>query len=385
MTFEFAPFAGGIATYSHQMAAGLARLGCRVRVLAPSYLEGGWDDGAQVYETVRMDVEHGGPELMRFVTGAKALTRQIEDFGPDVALLTSDLAHGVGGWICRRKKVPYVAVVHGSEIKKHFPPRSMKRWLQSLWLRSAYERAGAVFCVSGFVKELMLEAGFDPETLAVIHNGVDDAVVETPRNEERIAALRAGYRLEDKRVALTIARLVARKGQAAMIRAMSEILAHDAQIRYVVAGDGEDAARLRQTAQEAGVEEAVVFAGKIPEEDKVSWIDLCDVYVLASSGDGERVEGLGIALLEAAARGKPLVGGHHGGVPEIIDDGVNGYLVDPARPAALARAVIDVLESPSRARALGEASLAKLRQSFLASRMCSESKRRMEAVVAQSS
>lgn len=369
LTFEYPPFAGGIATCALTLAESLSEAGSRVRVLAPSYPGSAELDAGLASETVRIPAGHHARELVRFVPGTVHLRRHLRAFRPDVALLASDLAHGVGALVCPGARVPYVPVVHGSEIAKHFPARTLKQRLQAVGLRRAYRGAARVVCVSAYVRDLMVDAGFDPGRIEVIHNGIEGPVVRSPRDPAREAELRRRLGLGSRRVVLTFARLTPRKGQDTAIRALPSVLARHPDSVYVVAGAGPDEARLRALAAELGVGGAVAFAGRVAEEDKAALLDLCDVYLLPSRHEDQRVEGLGIALLEAAARGKPLVAGRHGGVPEIVEDGVNGFLVDPADAGAVAGAVDALLADPARREALGAAARRTVEERFLADAM----------------
>lgn len=380
-TFEFVPFSGGIARYTHEVAAGLSRLGCEVRVLAPSYGHGEELDATATFSTRRMKVRHGGAELLRFVPGTIALRREIDRFTPDITLLTSDLAHGIGGVICARRGLPFVPVVHGSEVTKHFPSSTVKQRLQSIPLGYCYSRASSVLCVSEFVRSLLAGAGFAEDHLVVIHNGIDGRFVREPRNPARVARVRERFGIDGKTVLLTMARLVRRKGQAAMIEALRGVLVRHPDVRYVIAGIGEDADHLQTLTRSLGLEDVVVFTGAIDEVDKIDMLDACDVFVLPSMSDGLRVEGLGIALLEAGARGKPLIGGRHGGVPEIIEHGVTGYLVDATHPGQLEQSVALLLDDPDRAASMGHAVRDKIERGFLNDRMAAAVKERFESVL----
>ncbi len=382
VTFEYPPYVGGIATYALTVAEGLASLGCDVHVLAPAYPGSEEFDGGLASTTVRIPVGHGTKELIRFVPGLLHLRAELARFRPDVALLASDLAHGIGAVACSARGVPFVPVVHGSEIAKHFPPRTLKRRIQAVWLRRAYVRSAEVICVSAYVKGLMEKAGFDPAHLAVLHNGVEDDLVEKSEDPAREAELRRRYGIGDRKVVLTFARLTPRKGQDVMIRALGAVLARHPDVCYVIAGTGDDEDRLRTLAVREGVEASVVFAGRVTGEDKTALLDLCDVYVLSSREEDQRVEGLGIALLEASARAKPLVAGRHGGVPEIVESGSNGYLVDPTDPGDLGRRVAELLDDPVRARAMGAAGRTVVRERFLASRMAGAYRARLAAAAA---
>ena len=369
VTFEYPPFAGGIATLTQTLAETLARLDCRVRVLAPWYAGAAEMDAGLASETVRMGVGHGSMELVRFLPGLAHLVRQIHAFSPDAVVLASDLAHGLGAAACASMGVPFVPVVHGSEVAKHFPARTLKQRLQAMALAYAYRRADAVVCVSHYVKDLMVAAGFPEERLKVIHNGIGRALLDASREPGREEDLRRRYGIGDGPVLLTFARLTPRKGQDTVVRALPTLRARHPGLRYVVAGTGDDGERLRSLASETGVADVVVFAGEVPEVDKISLLDLCDIYVLASRAEGQRLEGLGIALLEAAARGKPLVAGRHGGVPEVVEHEGNGFLVDPLSPNEVAGRIGALLDDPSRARSMGAAGADRVREHFLAEGM----------------
>ena len=384
VTFEFLPFSGGIAVYTGALAGGLSALGCEVVVLAPAYPGSEAVDRSAGYETVRMKVTHGTAEVTRVIPGLRYLARLLRSMRPDVALLTSDLAHGLGSVTCGAHGVPYVAVVHGSEVVKHFPPATFKRYLQSRALKFCYSRAKRVICVSEYVRSLMLKAGFDRANLRVIRNGVDESLADTPSRPEVIDSIRRRHGLSEKKIILTVSRLAQRKGHAQVIEAIPEILSRHPDALYLIVGKGQHEERLRALAAEKNVNHAVVFAGEIPEDEKVSYLDVCDVYVLLSHSDGQRVEGFGIALLEAALRSKPLVGGRHGGITEIIQHEVTGYLVDASDSREVAARVCTLLDDPARARAMGEAAKQRVVKEFPASRMVSETRSVLEEAVAGS-
>jgi glycosyltransferase involved in cell wall biosynthesis len=110
-------------------------------------------------------------------------------------------------------------------------------------------------------------------------------------------------------------------------------------LKYLIAGDGPDAPRLQAKAASLGVAAQVIFAGRIPEHEKVDHYRLADVYVMPSSG-----EGFGIVLLEAAACGVPVIGSRLDGTKDALLDGRLGALVDPREPREVIDAVSAVLE-----------------------------------------
>jgi len=381
VTFEFLPFSGGIAVYTGAVANGLAKLGCDVTVLAPHYSGCEAIDGQLRYETVRMRVGHGDREVARFGPGMRQLSRQLARAQPDVVMLTSDLAHGIGGICCAHQGVPYVVVLHGSEIVKHFPPRTMKRYAQQLCLKFSYSRARSIFCVSRYVAGLVRNAGFSEHKLKLIYNGIDERFLHEAQGQGNSADIRNRHHLDNNIVLFTLARLVPRKGQAQVIRILPSILKHHANTRYLIAGVGPDRQRLECLAGDVGVLDSVVFAGEIDAEEKIDYLDSCDVYIQLSRSDGERVEGLGLSLLEAAARGRPLIGTPHGGIPEIVEDEVSGLIIDPMRIERSVERVVDLIKDQERRIRMGEAAKQKVAAEFSAAMMAQRTKQYLEAVL----
>jgi len=127
------------------------------------------------------------------------------------------------------------------------------------------------------------------------------------------------------RVLLTVARLAANeryKGIDELIEVMPDLLSTTPDLHLVIVGDGDDLPRLQQRTVHLGISDRVVFLGSLDRHDLIACYRDCDIFALPSAG-----EGFGLVFLEAMALAKPVVGGAHGGTPDIIEDGVTGYLV----------------------------------------------------------
>ena len=162
----------------------------------------------------------------------------------------------------------------------------------------------------------------------------------------RDPALVARYGLQSSKVVLTVGRLGADeryKGFDEIIEVMPRLLQQIPNLRYLIVGDGSDRARLEAKARTLGLSAQVIFAGRIPEAEKVAHYNLADVFVLPSRG-----EGFGIALIEAVACGIPTVGSTVDGSREALLDGQLGQLVDPGNPEELLQAIIAVMRAPSQ-------------------------------------
>ena len=156
-------------------------------------------------------------------------------------------------------------------------------------------------------------------------------------------------------VLLSLGRVVPRKGQDMVIRALPTILREFPKAEYWIAGRGADAERLKTLAVELGVQPQVHFLGLVAAEERVRLYQRCAIYLMPSrtiesKGD---FEGFGITFLEANACGKPVIGGHSGGVADAVLDGVTGLLVDPHSPDEIAEKILRLLRDGDFAAQLG--------------------------------
>jgi len=165
------------------------------------------------------------------------------------------------------------------------------------------------------------------------------------------------------KVLLTVARLSTvdghYKGIDKVINVLPRVIERVGDVQYVVAGDGDERPRLEALARSTGVSDHVRFLGRISDADLFAQYRDCDVFVMPSSG-----EGFGIVFLEAMAFGKPVIGGDHGGTPDVVRDGVNGYLVKHDDEDALATRIIQLLGDENLCASMGAAGLSLVNEEF---------------------
>jgi phosphatidylinositol alpha-1,6-mannosyltransferase len=199
----------------------------------------------------------------------------------------------------------------------------------------------------------LIQLGVPPRKVVFVPNGV---AAEIFRPAGKSAALVKRYGLKGKKVILTLARLVVRKGQDQVIRALPRVIQRVPQAVYLLAGQGGDEPRLRNLARSLNLHDRCIFTGYISEDELVDHYNLADVYIMPSREIGEKgdVEGFGITFLEAGACGKPVVGGRSGGVPDAVVDGQTGILVDPTDVDQIAEVLSQLLTDEPYARRLGQ-------------------------------
>jgi glycosyltransferase involved in cell wall biosynthesis len=155
------------------------------------------------------------------------------------------------------------------------------------------------------------------------------------------------------------------KGQAVLLEACARLVARGIEVRCDLVGDGPDRGALLRRARRLGLAERVHFHGACPREQVAACLRETDVAVVPSvpTRDGRR-EGIPVALMEAAASGRPVVASRLSGIPEAIEDGVEGILVAPGDADALADALARLARDPGLRGRLGTAARERMLRDF---------------------
>jgi phosphatidylinositol alpha-1,6-mannosyltransferase len=169
--------------------------------------------------------------------------------------------------------------------------------------------------------------------------------------------VRARHGLTGRPVIVCVSRLVPRKGQDMLIRALPAVRRRIPGAALLIVGGGPYRPTLQRLAREQGVESDVVFTGSVPWQELPAHYAAGDVYAMPcrTRNRGLDVEGLGIVYLEASATGLPVVAGDSGGAPDAVREGETGYVVGGHDVAALTGRLTDLLDDPDRAKAMGVA------------------------------
>jgi len=237
-------------------------------------------------------------------------------------------------WSDRRQRTPFVCSAHGIEAWR----------IKSAVRRRALHQADIIVPVSEFTRDVMMaELDLPSERFRVLHNTFDDGEFVLA---EKSASLLAKYALAPTTpVILTVGRLDSGekyKGYEQVVRALPGILSALPEARYILAGQGNDAGRIRSLAESMGVGHALIMPGFVGQKELPAHYSLCDVFVMPS-----KKEGFGIVFLEALACGKPVVAGNKDASVNALRDGELGLLVDPDDTRAVAEAVVSVLSRSS--------------------------------------
>ena len=238
--------------------------------------------------------------------------------------------------IARMRRLPLWVQVHGIEA---WQPRGPLRRLY----RRSLAAAALVTSVSRYTRACVLAwSDLPPHKLRVLPNTVDARFTPRPRSQPP-PGLASPFATASKAAASCSPWAACRPRSATrvtikLIAALPAILAAIPDATYLIVGDGDDRPRLERLARQSAAGARVVFAGHVADAELPQYVALADAFAMPSTG-----EGFGIALIEAAAAGVPVIGGSRDGSVDALADGRIGRLVDPHDGAQIAAAVIDAL------------------------------------------
>jgi len=358
-THEFPPFLGGLATTSLKLARGLSSSGIEAVVLAPSY--GVKDSETDSKLACRVIRARGlGTKWIKalpyaqILLGLFSLLSALRKERPDVVLFITEEAEAAGGLVPVISFTPVVRVA-GSGITTCFYGKKLAKRLMKYPMMRLYKKAGGIVAVSRNTKGLLESVGVPGDSITVIYNGVGEEILSKAPDYGKIKALRMKHGIgESSPVIITIARVLPRKGQDMVIRALPLVQKEFPGVVYVVVGEGRFKRKFAELAEESGVGGSVIFTGGIRHEEIIDYLDMADIFVMPSRDWDSKVEGLPNALLEAGARARPVIAGKRGGSAEAVRDGITGMLVDPESAPEIAAAMVSLLEDPAKARLMGE-------------------------------
>lgn len=336
---DYAPTVGGVQTAVRNIAHHSARMGHTVSVLS-----------FQPRGVPAFEIEEGIP-IHRFPWGRRPIAtlplralwtlsqiaRVLRDFNPDVVYIHFLSINALYVLLLHYvSRFRLVASARGNDIQSIPNRSSIQRWM----LTRLFRRANAILFCSSYVQR---DAA--PFLRGVSSRTCVDVVGDGFNPEE--FQNRSAYQHRVPYL-LAMGRLVHKKGFDLLIRAFSRIASEFPQIDLLIAGDGDERNALERLIAELGLRERVTLVGFADREKTIALFLGCEFFVLSS-----RVEPFGIVVLEAMAAHQAVLATRSGGVVDLMQDHVNGLLVEPTVDA-LAAGMRELLTSPEQTRAMSE-------------------------------
>lgn len=357
LTWNFPPTAGGIEYVMGHLFDAFGAKGHTVRVVTGR--AGVADSRSEVHRVVKESLLG---YLWKSLFCALRLARESK---PDVVVCGTLLTAPAAWILAKRHGIPFLVLIHGTDIVRGSAIyRCLAKWFVA--------RATRLAANSVNTKRLIEEAGIPGDRVDVIPPGVRaehflDAASSPPLDE----FLDIGT---DRKVLLTVGRLIRRKGVLEFVQHVMPILVERyPQVVFLIVGDDpsrslahHDALKDRIAAEieTRGLEDHVHLLGEVADDRLLTLFRRSDLFVLPCLDIPGDVEGFGIVFLEAALTETPAVSTRSGGIPEAVADGETGLLVEPGDFEAMAEAIARLLEDDDRRMALGRAAADRSRGQF---------------------
>jgi glycosyltransferase involved in cell wall biosynthesis len=288
------------------------------------------------------------------LTAAWRFARVVKRLNPDVvhahdphAIAMAAVALSFASASSRREP----AFVASRRVDFHLKGNSFSRW--------KYRQVDCFIAASDAIRRMLIADGVPADRTVTIHEGIDvDHVVAAPP----VNVHEAFWLPHQAPVVGNVAALVPHKGQRYLVEAARLVVQEIPDARFIVLGEGELREHLEHLVRERNLEKHVLLPGF--RADVIGCIKGFDLFVMSSV-----TEGLGTSLLDAMACRRAIVATTAGGIPEVVENDVNGLLVPPRDHTALANAIVRALKDEALRSRLGDAGFARVRERFTVERM----------------
>lgn len=301
-------------------------------------------------------IESGNPVL-----GLRELKRRLEGQKVDIIHCHGARGNLMGNLIKKHLKAPVVTTVH-SDYRLDYLGRPVARLSYGTTNMVALRRVNFYIGVSDPMTDILIDRGFPADRIYTIYNGIDfKTPIQTVPKEEFLKSVGMNWQEEDI-IAGIAARLSPVKDIPTLLRAMKIACEKTSHLKLLLAGDGEDREKLENMAKELGIADKVCFAGWL--SDINSFYNAIDINLLTSLS-----ETFPYSLTEGTRMHRATIASNVGGVPVLIDDGINGLIFEPGNEQQLAQHLLTLVEDPELRKTFGERIYQKASHEFSIDRM----------------
>ena len=312
------------------------------RGLCRPFLEQARQRGFEAVELIE-----NAPRLRR---AAREVAGHLLRVGADVLCCNGYKPDVIGWRAARLAGVPVVAVSHG------WTAATLKVRINETLDRLVLRWMDRVVCVSTAQATRVRRAGINPERILVIRNAIHTEPFECADPSYR-ALMQTWFSQSCTRLIAAAGRLSPEKGFDQLIAAATLVVKQDPAAGFVLFGEGPLREKLARQIETSGLNGKFVLAGFRTDVER--FLPCCDLLVLSSW-----TEGLPVIVLEALAAGVPVVATAVGGTPEVVHDGITGYVVPPGKPTALASRIAELLRDDALRQRMGQAGQKRVAEQF---------------------
>jgi glycosyltransferase involved in cell wall biosynthesis len=343
----------GAGNHLRNLSETLRDLGCEIHILIPGSKTNTQTKNGLYLHTVKTNLLRSqGNGIVFSATSYRSVNRICNDYKIDI--IHSQSPSGFGYSIFRNKKRPFVVTLHGTSFGElsaysnvpfsNFSTALMRdailvQPLFALFTSIEYKRANKIIAVSKYLTQEAKNFYHLPkEKIVPIYNGVNLPELKSSSSET-----------EEGQNVLFVGRLIWRKGAQYLIDAFPQVLSAYPDAKITIVGSGEQKKFLQEKVKQLKIDDSVQFLSNVPSDRLWELYSQADVFIQPSL-----YEPLGITVLEAMSFSKPVIASRVGGIPELVQNGVNGLLVEPGNTNQLVEATKRLFSDPSLGRKYGQ-------------------------------
>ena len=356
------PWIGGAEIFAQKVAEHLVRGGHEVDMITglwdkPDIFTKSWNkkheniNGVDIYRTKTVNIRNLKSLSCLFPIAYKTIKL---DKKKDYDVIHSHIfpAMQSGTIVQKIRKKPHIITVQGGDLVDYEETTAKFGGILKPLISLSLKNANIVHAVSTHTQKRAIELG--AKNTIMIPNGVDIKEYK-PMPKDK---LREKYGFsQDEQIIISTSRLTPKNGIDCLIKAVSVLKKPD--IKLLILGDGDQRPELKALIRDLKLEEIVKLLGYIPRKKVIEYLNIADVFAKPSID-----EGFGISFIEAMACKIPIIGTNVGGIPDIIKDGVNGFMVPPKNVDELSNVIINLLEDEDLKKRVAEASYKTVKEKF---------------------
>lgn len=345
----FLPYVGGGQVHVYELSKALTKLGCEVHVICNA-MENCRNheeiSGIHIHRVGIVGKVGSIHRRSRYILSSQKKAREIHRKNRLDIIHAHVPAGAIAGVMAGKTLgLPIVTTIHTLYFKvrgftEEMPPLS--KYMEKFIVKLPHDK---IIAVSRVIAKQLKGLGIAAEKIEIIPNGVNLRMFNP-----KASSVRHRLGIKDGSVVSFFGRLWKVKGVEFLIKAVPLIVEKIPNAKFLIIGDGPQKESLMKLADDLNVSKYVKFCRSISYSEMPAYIKASDCVVLPSL-----MEGLPITALEAMGCGVPVIATRVGGTPEVVEDGKNGFLIEPRRPKSIAEKLIQLLKDEKLRKRMGEA------------------------------
>lgn len=352
------PVKGGFENLVQDLALTLANKNCDISVVCTEFKEEDVPDDIRIYPILKfIKIRYIG-FLINMSLNLVIFYTFLRKEKPYIVHAHPSFPSGFIALPAKLLDIPVICTSHGDDIQinREVGYGSRQNRIVTKLVNITLKQSSLHTVVSGSMINDAIEAGSHPSKIRVIYNGIN--LDKIPSFGETDILPRYGITKDDF-IVLYLGRLHPKKCPDDLVKAFPKVVEKVLNARLVFAGKGEEETKLKRLVFDLNLNDNVIFAGFVSDDEKWDLLKSCDVFVLPSV-----VEAFGITVIEAMACGKPVIATNLGPFPEVIKNGETGLLVSLHSPDELADAIIELAFDEDKRVKMGEMARKDVEESF---------------------